>query len=471
MKRTVYQRHCNDELLLAYLDGEVPRRERVAVSAHLDVCWQCRVRKKDLEEEIGAFTKRLGELGLPPPERVAEAQFRLLQYRKAFERNLAMERSRAIWRGKLSVKVVAFAMSLVLCLSGLGGWYYARELRRLPSREREGAHRLPKMAPPAVEHLEAAPQKLTAVPPAEPNRPSGDTEMRATEVAVLYAIHQVRACLGEPIEVRRTPDGELTVLGIVQEEERKRQLLVALSEVASAPWLRVEIRTAREAAEAEPAAQATTVGPALVISQGEDLYFREALERYFADERRAEKPDTVVNDFASLALSLTDALLSEAWALRKLAEQFTGEALSALPPDSRGLVEVMVRDHLATLEARGREATAELEPALNAIARARPQEVAEGTAAAYLTWQERVFEIFRTVEQVRSHVVGLFAGAGLPVQHGEGPVRVKSPELTLQDLRSALAFLGPLVRSTEAAIAREFRASPRAAAKTILRKQ
>lgn len=469
-KRTAYERHCSEEVLLAYLDSELSRRERAAVGAHLDVCWQCRVRKEDLEEEIGVLTKRLGDLGLPPPARVAEAEFRLLQYQKAFERNLAMERSSAIWREKLPVRVVARAICLVLCLSGVAGWYYAREFRSLPSRGREIRRPIPREAPPAVEDFEAAPQRPRALPTAVP--PAGvpaDMELRVKEAAALYAIHQVRACLGEPIEVKRTPDGRLLVLGIVQEEQRKRQLLAALSEIGGAPWLRVEIRTVHEAAEGEPAGEAPTAGPPLVISQGEDLYFREALERYFADKEGAEGPTSRLNEFVSLAVSFSDALLSEGWALRKLAEHFPSDVLAALPPESRRLVEVMVRDHLRALETRAREAGAELGPALSAIARDRQERDVEWTSPGYGSWQERVFEIFRTVEQVRSHVVGLFAGAGLPLHDSGGMLRTKPPELTVQDLRSALAVLGPLVRSTEAGIAGDFSAPPAVAAQTILR--
>jgi hypothetical protein len=67
---TVGDSHLSDEQLLGHADGELPARAAKHAAAHLDICWKCRTRLRELETAIDDFV-RLHQLdmgrGLPPP--------------------------------------------------------------------------------------------------------------------------------------------------------------------------------------------------------------------------------------------------------------------------------------------------------------------------------------------------------------------------------------------------------------------
>jgi len=72
--------HLSDQQLLLSIDGELTPREEKLVRAHLDACWKCRARGKELEDTIAAFVRAYqGELEgkLPPiagPRALLKAQ-------------------------------------------------------------------------------------------------------------------------------------------------------------------------------------------------------------------------------------------------------------------------------------------------------------------------------------------------------------------------------------------------------------
>ncbi|MCI0721192.1 MAG: hypothetical protein L0338_19800 [Acidobacteria bacterium] len=73
---------------------------------------------------------------------------------------------------------------------------------------------------------------------------SGTTGKPEAEIQAQYSLHRLKACLGEPIEVLRTPAGQIEVGGLVATPERKEDLRAALEGV---PFLKIRIRTVGEA--------------------------------------------------------------------------------------------------------------------------------------------------------------------------------------------------------------------------------
>ena len=55
--------HLSDEQLLEHADGELPARAAKQAEAHLDGCWKCRARRRELENAIDDFV-RLHQLDL-----------------------------------------------------------------------------------------------------------------------------------------------------------------------------------------------------------------------------------------------------------------------------------------------------------------------------------------------------------------------------------------------------------------------
>ena len=52
--------HRADRDLLLAMDGELPPAEAARVRAHLEACWRCRARKRELEEAIAGFVREQG---------------------------------------------------------------------------------------------------------------------------------------------------------------------------------------------------------------------------------------------------------------------------------------------------------------------------------------------------------------------------------------------------------------------------
>jgi anti-sigma factor RsiW len=77
--------HLNDEMLLAYLDGELPNGQMSAISAHLLVCWQCRSSLSDLETLAETISQLLSTSSKIDFDRSVRAKEKFLRWRAAFE--------------------------------------------------------------------------------------------------------------------------------------------------------------------------------------------------------------------------------------------------------------------------------------------------------------------------------------------------------------------------------------------------
>lgn len=65
-KRKVSDNHSTDEELLCHLDGELSKRDRRQIGAHLDVCWLCRTRRERLENQIRLIATGAQQFGVSP---------------------------------------------------------------------------------------------------------------------------------------------------------------------------------------------------------------------------------------------------------------------------------------------------------------------------------------------------------------------------------------------------------------------
>ncbi|MGH9938864.1 MAG: anti-sigma factor family protein, partial [Blastocatellia bacterium] len=143
-------------------------------------------------------------------------------------------------------------------------------------------------ATPAAEAMRI-PAATTPSPSIKPV-PS-EAESRNAEVSALYALHRMRADLGEQIEILRDPAGQVVVRGLVETADRKEQLIEALRDLA---LVATQIQTVEEAQRAASrklfAAQAPAVSTGAADSEPagagnrapQQQAFRTALENYFA---------------------------------------------------------------------------------------------------------------------------------------------------------------------------------------------
>ena len=77
--------HPNDEMLLAYLDGEMSMARIRAIRNHLKNCWKCRSVLADLESQAEAISRLLTANLDSEIDRSTDAKEKFLRWRKAFE--------------------------------------------------------------------------------------------------------------------------------------------------------------------------------------------------------------------------------------------------------------------------------------------------------------------------------------------------------------------------------------------------
>ena len=78
--------HPNDEMLLAYLDGEVSASRVRVIRNHLKTCWKCRSILTDLESQAEAISRLLTTRSNADIDRTASAKEKFLRWRASFEK-------------------------------------------------------------------------------------------------------------------------------------------------------------------------------------------------------------------------------------------------------------------------------------------------------------------------------------------------------------------------------------------------
>jgi len=212
------------------------------------------------------------------------------------------------------------------------------------------------------------------------------------EVEALYALHRAGACLGEPVEVERTGDGKLRIVGVTRTSERKDELIAALTPLAD-PRLLVELKSAKEMlAELDTSTIAGMPSADTPSVPANRRKLVKTLAKNFGGDERAAQA------FLDKSLSLGEEMMQQAQALRHLALRF-GPPGGGLPLRSAWLVEVMLRDHLENLRTKTAETQRHLESGLGASARLAPDLGASPASIPDESWALTVLRVFDAAKQ------------------------------------------------------------------------
>jgi len=286
-----------------------------------------------------------------------------------------------------------------------------------------------------------APQATRAIPQTTSQLVApAATELVAAEIMARYALHRVKACLGEPIEILSRFDG-VRVSGLAETPERKEELIAALQAI---PWVTVKIQSLAEAEAAMTTAG--TVGDSdsdsntntsgelsPVTVRASKLPIQDGLKRYFTQignspnsplgesERSATDAHQKIVALSSQAISLADTALADAFALRRLAEVYASLNKGSLEASSRWLLEAMIREHVQSIRAATVRSRSLLEPVLLSL-EARNEESAASKSleevAPVSDWAGQALQLFRTIRYMERLTAYLFAGASLPEAQG-----------------------------------------------------
>jgi DNA-directed RNA polymerase specialized sigma24 family protein len=184
------------------------------------------------------------------------------------------------------------------------------------------------------------------------------------EVEVIRLLNQVDALSGEQLDVRRTSEGLLLVEGIIDTDERKQEIMRALTRVSNNPSVKIVIETPEEAARRQaPALQQSqaVISELRVADKVPPAYL--GMQRYFTERGTpTDQIDRAIERFGDAAMSSSRRARQHARAMREIGGRFSPEQLGAL--DERALAEwrSMIREHAQAFQREAAMLRRELEP-------------------------------------------------------------------------------------------------------------
>jgi len=213
------------------------------------------------------------------------------------------------------------------------------------------------------------------------------------------ALHELGADLGDPLEIANS-GGRIRVTGSGISPERQRQIRGALDSLAQ-----VDVRftdaapPARGGERDNPAGAGAAAVPRVENGLQDQLGGRMQLERFSAE-----------------LLDRSDAAMARAYALRRLAQEFSPAAEREMGAPDRRLLRSMAREHLAALAAGFQGIDAAVSPLLST----RGSGAAQEPRAAAGAWQDEAEQALRAAREVETALAALLGtapsegGADLP---------------------------------------------------------
>lgn len=387
------RKHCSDDQLLAFLDGELEGRGAAGVARHLESCWLCRGRQQELEAAAQRLARMVDSEAYPDAGWLATARQRLDESIERCDAAEVVASSRpAWWRWILVPAACAAATASVFLVN--------RPPRPAVVAPRAPAKALVKTAPASSPVQPVLPRGVRPVPvmddiSARLTPRVEEQDLLAAVIAADYALHRAGACLGESVEATASADGGIVVRGVVETTARRAELETSLAPLSH---IRFELQAAEEAAVR---AAADLPAPSLTV-QPVELPLRGVLEERF---RGDPTPARAMAGFASRAAEIAMAVRAEAWTLRRLAEKYPGEKAAGLRAATRWLLEDMIREHSAALRQRSAALLEHL-----AIVFSRD---AAGPSMLPAAWPDSAAHMAEAAEEADTLARGLFAGGPL----------------------------------------------------------
>lgn len=433
------RKHCSDEQLLQYLDGELPLLSKWRVPSHLRRCWRCRTRLGVIESQVHSLMRRIDDQPFPL-ECIASARSRFLCAAAAMDADQ--------WRTvplTLRIPRPRLLAGIAVSLSAFAWWHF------VPARSVAPAViRYSKAATPVIRARPSSPIVSAAtvpIPVAKPLRAAVVKQEKLEplpnlddlEVRILSALHQHKACLGEEIRLVRTDPRHIDLTGIVESESQRETLAAVISPLSPDGAVRLNVRSVAELPVAELPPAVLTSPPAEPSSADGRIPLESGLLRGFSALHPDESQTALENRVLALSndvLRLATMALEHAWAIRNLAERYPVSRFDHLPPGLAALVRDMVRDHAASLHHACSELSGQLNPPLNALRLGDPD---SQELQPLNSWQAAAATLLPQVQQLHRDAHHLFSLTGTKIEDPLARARRLQASLSMIS-REASAF-------------------------------
>jgi hypothetical protein len=233
------------------------------------------------------------------------------------------------------------------------------------------------------------PSRLAAVPP-------GSSASVTDELQVLSALHQIGADLGETITVKLS-DGKVLVTGEGIDAQRQTRIRDILE---SMPHVAVQFSEPSATGAETPAVPPAPANPARGSTP--NLKIQARLEEQVGGRAEFER-------FSASILDSSERAMSQAYALRRLAQQFPPDRETGMNSGDRQALHELARQHTTALMAEMNGMYRALSPALVALGASQAKRPVS-TAAGWQPAAEDVLRDSRRVEVLLSILTGVAAG-------------------------------------------------------------
>ncbi|MPZ21033.1 MAG: hypothetical protein GEV06_24500 [Luteitalea sp.] len=264
------------------------------------------------------------------------------------------------------------------------------------------------------------------VPPTKAPPPPilSSAELRDIEIRALFALHQLRADLGEQVDVIRRSQ-HIEICGVVDTADRFTAITGVMSQI---PHVRLSLVQANRAAAVRPTPQSVVTSPlplsdspVSVDAVGDpplwrfiDAYLRAGHDDAETTDGHAMARARAVNVFVQEVNGEAEAGVAEAWALRRLTERYPPGTRGALAEPSRLRLQEMTHDHVTSIRGRVVSLRRALKSVAVAAQNARGNEAILESEAPSTDERPSLSgpEVFRDVIEVERQLSDLLVSSG-----------------------------------------------------------
>jgi hypothetical protein len=239
--------------------------------------------------------------------------------------------------------------------------------------------------------------------PRQPGVPPGPSNVRSEtatpssafseELQVVSALHQLGADLGDPLEISRE-GGQVLVSGVGIAPQRQQQIHALLDRL---PHVVVRFDDPAFPAGATPVqsepASRDAAGP-------EKSTYPARIEERLGGRPQFER-------FSSSVLDWTDSAMTRAYALRRLAQQFSPTAEDEMTAEDRGTLHKLGREHLAAFAKDAQRVANTVKPVLTGMGPGAAQIEARSESANWQSASEDLLTSARRAETLLAVVLGV----------------------------------------------------------------
>lgn len=197
-------------------------------------------------------------------------------------------------------------------------------------------------------------------------------QLASLDIAVLYQLSKMDADTGIPIEVHRTPDGHLRILGSIADPTLRDSVIARLRTLPNHRLLDINLAAANSRGWNGLQSLHASSGPLHVYEAGGATPLADALVRtHFTEQGLSGKPlNAAVSTFSSGVLALSQHALQNAYALDRLGKAISISGANTLDNHSLEQWTEMVSKHASMLQTELRSLHAQLNDILPSQQRA-----------------------------------------------------------------------------------------------------